>query len=86
MKGTIALGTVKGARYWTQPVRAPATVQRCRTVPSPRSRGCCGVLVVYEFFFLLSREKRAMMTASIFFCHSDVERNRGLYERKMTTI
>ena len=52
MRGAIALGRVKGASCRAQAVRAPSTVKRCPTPPSPRSRGCCVVfVVVYGFLF-----------------------------------
>ena len=82
MRGAIALGAVKGASCRAQPVRAPSTVKRCPTPPSPRSRGYCVVFVVYEYFFLLFGEERAR-TASYMFCHSNAEHKRGLYERKI---
>ena len=59
MRGTIALGTVKGARYWTQPVRAPATVQRCPTQYLARDQGGAVVFLLYwnVYFCFLGRSE-----------------------------
>ena len=57
MRRAIALGTVRGASCRAQPVRAPSTVQRCLSLPSPRSRGCRVVFVVRDItIFATPRE------------------------------
>ena len=79
MRGAIAPGTVKGASCRAQPVRAPSTVKRCPTQPSPRALLLFLLCMNHKFCFSGEASKDRIK----YVCHSNVERKRGLYERKM---
>ena len=53
---------------WVQAVRAPSTVKRCRTPPSPRSSACCCMLIMlFEKKKVAARREKPAKSASNIF-------------------